>query len=485
MIRGVISFSLSPHLHSKGDFTALAPPASGTVIGILDAVLLILYHKNLELEMANLKKILFFFVLFSTILILPVSAADSITVAAKSALLIDVNSGNVLMEQNADEKRYPASLTKIMTALVVSERCSLTDSVTVHPDTFSDLIPDGSSVSLREGEVMTVEHLLYCMLLASGNDAANALAIHTAGSLETFYDLMNRKAADLGCTNTHFANAHGLQNPDHYTTARDLYRITRAFIQNSTLLRISNTVSYVIPATNKSSPRILSSTNYLINGNSTIRYLYTLARGIKTGTTSAAGHCLISSAEKNGLYLVSIVLGADKDADTGNIMSFVETKRMLEWAFNNFTYHALINAATPIVEVPVSMGQDADSVTAVTQTGVTCLMYKDFDPAGVVVTPWLYENALVAPIVKGQVLGEADIAYEGVSYGRVKLVALTGVERSNFDYNINRLSILIRKPVFIFSATGIVVLVATYFVLSHVFRRKKRLREIQKWTRRY
>ena len=183
---------------------------------------------------------------------------------------------------------------------------------------FSDLIAAGSSVGIKEGEIMSVENLLYCMLVSSGNDAANVLAEHVAGTLPQFYEMMNRKADELGCVGTHFANAHGLHNENHYTTARDLYLITRSFVENEALMKIANTVSYVVPATNMTpNQRILNSTNYLISGTSTIKYIYTPARGIKTGTTTPAGYCLISSAEKNGMYLIlSLIHICGERADT-------------------------------------------------------------------------------------------------------------------------------------------------------------------------
>ena len=408
-------------------------------------------------------------------------AAEALEIDARAAILVDVNSGEVLFEQSADAKQYPASLTKLMTALIVAEHCDFQELVEAKASAFSDLIAAGSSVGIKEGEIMSVENLLYCMLVSSGNDAANVLAEHVAGTLPQFYEMMNRKADELGCVGTHFANAHGLHNENHYTTARDLYLITRSFVENEALMKIANTVSYVVPATNMTpNQRILNSTNYLISGTSTIKYIYTPARGIKTGTTTPAGYCLISSAEKNGMYLISVVLGAGKDETSGDIMSFVETKRMFEWGFHNYSYQKIVNSGEPVVEVPVEMSQEANAVVAVTQSEISYLMPSEFDAENVVITPWLYEEQLTAPVTKGQVLGEADVSYNGRSYGRVKLVALTGVERSNFMYSVDQVKAYLSNPTFLWIAGGIVAAVGVYIVVAIVLNRKRRLRMIKK-----
>ncbi len=430
--------------------------------------------------MNAMKKIQFFLIL----LILcgtQTYAAEALEIEARAAILVDVNSGEVLFEQSADAKQYPASLTKLMTALIVAEHCDFQELVEAKASAFSDLIAAGSSVGIKEGEIMSVENLLYCMLVSSGNDAANVLAEHAAGTLPQFYEMMNRKADELGCVGTHFVNAHGLHNENHYTTARDLYLITRAFVENEALMKIANTVSYVVPATNMTpNQRILNSTNYLISGTSTIKYIYTPARGIKTGTTTPAGYCLISSAEKNGMYLISVVLGAGKDEASGDIMSFVETKRMFEWGFHNYSYQKIVNSGEPVVEVPVEMSQEANAVVAVTQSEISYLMPSEFNAENVVITPWLYEEQLTAPVTKGQVLGEADVSYNGRSYGRVKLVALTGVERSNFMYSVDQVKAYLSNPTFLWIAGGIVAAVGVYIVVAIVLNRKRRLRMIKK-----
>ncbi|MBR4941633.1 MAG: D-alanyl-D-alanine carboxypeptidase [Clostridia bacterium] len=433
--------------------------------------------------MKRYKKFLIFFclvLLLIPMLQLKTRAASDFSVACRSAILVDVNTGQVIYEQDADSKQYPASITKVMTALLVREHADPDAIVTVTKSALEGLDAAGSSVSLVAGEQMSVNELLHCMLISSGNDAANVLAEYVGGTVADFVDMMNRKADELGCSSTHFMNPHGLHHDNHYTTARDIYIITREFIADPVLIQIANTVSYVVPATNKSSERILTTTNYLISGVSTSKYIYTYARGIKTGTTTPAGYCLVSSAEKNGLYLVSVILGCGKDETTGDTMSFVETKRMFEYGFANFSYKTLVNKNQPVVEVAVEMSQEAENVVAVTQESVSALLDNGFDSSKVVLTPWLYSDSLTAPVLKGQILGEVDISYNGVSYGRVKLTALTGIERSNFLYSMDRMNEFVHQPKFVVIVACAAGAVLVYIIVWILIVRRNRLRKLKK-----
>ena len=224
-----------------------------------------------------------FIVFLCLIMLLPVrAAAEDITIKARSAILVEVNTGEVLYSQAADIMQYPASLTKLMTALIVYERCDLGEIVTVTESALAGLSPDGSSSGLKPGEMMSVENLLYCMLISSGNDSASVLGEHTGGSVEAFVEMMNNRANELGCTGTNFENPHGLHDANHYTTARDMYIIAHEFIKHEKLMEIANTISYVVPATNKSPQRILNTTNYLISGTKLFN-IFTVTQGNQNG----------------------------------------------------------------------------------------------------------------------------------------------------------------------------------------------------------
>lgn len=250
----------------------------------------------------------------------PVKAhAETPSLTAECAILAELSSGRVLFAQNAHAKRYPASTTKIMTALVVLENCNTNDTVTVPKEAQG---VEGSSIYLEAGEKLTVLELLYGLMLRSGNDAATALAIHCAGSVYDFAQLMNQKAESIGCQNTNFVNPSGLPSSDHYTTAYDLMLISREAMMNDIFRRIVSTQKINISWDSREYNRILINENKML-------YNYDGANGIKTGYTKAAGRCLVSSAEKNGMTLIAVVLNCSP--------MYSECGKMLDYGFDNYT----------------------------------------------------------------------------------------------------------------------------------------------------
>jgi D-alanyl-D-alanine carboxypeptidase (penicillin-binding protein 5/6) len=433
-----------------------------------------------EKEMTRLARYtVSFFAIILIISLLGASAhaIESIEVSSARALLVEPLSGEVLYEKNADERANPASLTKIMTALLVLEYGKLDEIATVSPSALENLHPDSSIVNLRVGEEISLENLLYCILIPSGNDACNVAAEHIAGSIPAFVEMMNEKAKELGCTDTRFANTHGLTQEDHYTTARDIYRITLEALKNPKFLEICNTASITIPATNKSEERIFYTTNHLISPLKQPDYIYHYAKGIKTGYTSAAGYCLVSSAEKNNLFLISILMGAPKDEETGKVMSFVDTKNLFEWAFANFSYKTIISSKEPIAEVRVRLAKDTDYVVVNTSTSVEALLPKDFDPADVERGIVIYdEENITAPILKGQKLGELSLTYKGRSYGTLSLVALNSVMRDQTLYYIDRFYNFISQPWVRMVIAGFAALLAIYIIVVIIYNIRKRKR---------
>lgn len=251
---------------------------------------------------------------------------ESMTVDATAALLIDLDTDQVLYEQAADEQRYPASITKIMTALLTLEaigrgELDLNTEITVDAAALADITEDSSTANLQAGEKITVKNLLYCLLLASANEAANVLAMAVSGDIPTFVELMNQRAQELGMAGTHFVNPHGLHNADHYSTARDIYRMSKQAMTHATFREIVSTGRYTVPATNLSQPRKLLNTNGLLT--SAKHYGYTMdgTIGIKTGSTGEAGYCLVAAVQKKGHTLVSVVLGAQTPRTAGAMSS--------------------------------------------------------------------------------------------------------------------------------------------------------------------
>ena len=297
----------------------------------------------------------------------PASAAEvpDPAIQAKAALLVDANTGRMVYGKNEHEELYPASLTKIMTALLTLEavdsgQLSMDQPITVTESALEGLAADGSTAGIRAGEVLTVEQLLECMLIVSANEACNILAEQVSGSVDAFVGAMNEKAAALGCENTHFVNTTGLHDSQHYTSAWDLYLITAEALKHDDFLRICDMKSATIPATNLSEERVLHSTNYLISNWRALGYLDSRAHGVKTGSTSDAGHCLVSTAAEGSLSFISVVLGAESvtlPSGGTQVQSFSETSRLFDWGFENFSYQTVLEEAELVKEVSVALSK--------------------------------------------------------------------------------------------------------------------------------
>jgi len=253
-------------------------------------------------------------------------------VSAGSCILIDADTGSILYEKNAYEKCYPASTTKILTGLLTIENCSMSDIVTFSKEAAESVnITEDANLGTKEGEQYTVEQALYGMLLYSANEIAYGLAEHVAGDLESFVDMMNAKAAEVGALNTHFANASGLYDENHYTTAYDMAMIARACYNNATFVSIDSTyTTYTIPATNKTdTARTFKHRHKMLYGR---EYYYEYCKGGKTGFTDESQYTLVTFAEKDGMRLICVTFQEPDDASR-----FVDTKALFEWGFENFT----------------------------------------------------------------------------------------------------------------------------------------------------
>ena len=252
--------------------------------------------------------------------------ADAETNYDSSEIVMDVTSNRVLFSKNADEKRFMASTTKILTAIVIIDSCDINDQVVVSEKTVG---VEGSSIYLEKGEVLSVKDLLYGLMLRSGNDCAETLAIYKCGSIEKFAGLMNKKAQEIGAKNSHFVNPHGLHDDNHYTTAYDLALISCYAMNNPVFKEIVSTKKTVIPFTTRNTNRVLINKNKML-------WEFDGATGVKTGFTKKAGRCLVSSCNRNGLELVSVVLNCPP--------MFDRSKEILNDAFNKYSPYKLVES---------------------------------------------------------------------------------------------------------------------------------------------
>lgn len=360
------------------------------------------------------------------------SASEPPELSSPAAFLVDPVTGTVLLEKSADEQREPASTTKVMTALVVLENADLDDQVTVEASDFDEVTADSSVAGLVAGETLSVRDLLACLLLPSGNDASYVLARHVAGDWQSFVAMMNEKAAELGCTGTHFANPCGLPDDAHYTTARDLATIFSAAAEYPEFVEIAGSATWDLPATSGNPARTLHTTDLLVDPESPV-YMDGVVTAGKTGYTGDAGKCLVVGAEKDGMGLVGVVLGASDAADASGVTeNFYDMRTMLDWGFGAWEYGEVVSAGDELCSAGVTLSTDGDAVGAEAAGSVVATVPRGTTLADLTVTPAWQDNegdagSFQAPLEEGQALGQAEVSLDGRTLGTVALVAASGM----------------------------------------------------------
>ena len=341
---------------------------------------------------------------------------DAPETLSPGVILMEESTGTILYEKNSDEAHYPASITKIMTTLLALENGNLSDMVTFSDDAINNT--EGSGIARDYGEQMTLEQCLYGVMLESANECAYAVAEHVGGTVENFVDMMNAKAKELGCTNTHFANPHGLQDENHYTTAHDMALIAQAAYQNETFRIIIGTKMYTIPPTNKHAEETVLRNHHdmlCTYHNANRKYLYPYCVGGKTGYTATANSTLVTYAEKDGMTLICVVM------NTQSPNQFIDTVNLFDYAFVNFqVLNVAENDTDYSAETTVDNGNldniapfvelDKDAVIVLPKTAEfsdtsSSVEYNDSDPeiAGSITYTYAGRN-----------VGKADIKTTGV-----------------------------------------------------------------------
>lgn len=430
------------------------------------------------------------YILTLVLLLLPIcsvksSAAfnNSLETEAESVLLVSLDNDTVIFDKNADAVRAPASLTKITTAILTIEECKDLDAIVTIKQSTIDAISgtNSSTAGLKVGEEVSVRNLLYCMMVKSANEAAVALADYIGGSVPNFVQMMNDFVMDMGCQNTHFDNPHGLDSPGQYTTARDMAMITKHALTLPLFKEIVNTVNYKLPATNKSSERNLLSTNWMINPNFKTYYLK-YAQGVKTGTTSNAGHCIVSTASKDGYNYLAIIMGAPEKDVTGDghpdNCAFLECKKIFQWAFDNIRLTKVADPAQIATVVDVKLSWNVDHVRLVPEKEVTALVPVGNDETSVLlqVIPEETPKEVKAPIKKGDVLGKARILYAEDEIATVNLVAAEDVHMSVLLFILDGVKNIFKSTLFQIVFALIVLILAVYIgmIIRHNQKKKRR-----------
>lgn len=423
-------------------------------------------------------------------LIINASAAftDSLETDAGIAYLVSADDeSGVIYDKNSELRCDPGALVKIVTAILVIENCEdLSQSVTASGTAIRSIEHLGvTTAGILVGETMTVEELLYCLLVYNANDAANVLAEFIDGTNEKFVDRMNDFAKGLGLTDTGFSNPGGYDSQNQYTTARDMAVMFRYCMEKPVFAKIISTFLYEMPATNKyHETRYLKNTNYLINTGIGDYYVKSV-KGGKSGNT-ANGNCnVVSVASKDGYNYVCVVMDApmkntDEDESLEN-MSFVTSKKLYEWAFSNIKLRVVANTSTYVGEVKVRLSDEFDYVSLVPVENVSALVPSGVTAESVLIEPIseLTAEQIDAPVKKGDVLGRAAIKYAGETVAEVDLVAAFDVKLSPVKFVTDKIISILTSPAFIILFIVVLVVLIPLCFISYRNKRKLRLKKLR------
>lgn len=395
-------------------------------------MLVVCYNRSIIKEGVKMKKYLINFTVFAIIFTIifnpiftPAIFADEVDLdlGGEGIILVDYDSSRILYERNSTEKLYPASTTKIMTAILAIELGNMDDMVVVDEEVVK--LTEGSYIALDYDEEMRFEDLLNGLMIASANDAALAIAKHVSGSIEEFAGLMNAKAKELGAMNTHFVNPNGLHDDEHYTTPYDLFLMARYAMENETFREFASKAQYTIPPTNKKEERILHTTNKFLYGNAQMELdgklvpiRYEGMKGVKTGTTPEAGSCLVSYAERENKKMISIILKTDQSK------IYADTTKLMDYGFNNFSKTILGYSNEFIKNLDVEEGS-LPIAPVILKGEVTYLLKTDEDER--IEKEIKFKDKIQTPIARGDVLGIAEFYLDGNLIAKENIVSTVDI----------------------------------------------------------
>ena len=405
----------------------------------------------------------------------------NIKIYADAYMLIslDDDSHPVVAEKNADKRKYPASLTKIVTTMVTLNKVqNLSQTTTVSKSAIEALYGTGAQVAgLKIGQTITIEELLYLTMVHSACDACQVLAEFVSGSVPAFVEEMNNWVKSLGCKDTNFVNPDGLHDPNHYTTPYDMAKITLAAMKNEIFNKISSTQQYKFGKLN------FIHTNYMLD-KFHVTYYYPYAQGIKTGSTEQAGYCVITKASKGGYNYLAIVMDSPIEVLDGikTKCSFIDAKSLFDWAFDSLKYTTVVRKNDIAYELPVNNGKDADTVQLVVKDDVTTLVPSTLDPSNVIIEPVDPPESLDAPVTKDDFVCKANVIFGEKTIVTVDLVAAKTVELSTFLKILNALKKFFTNKI-VLAVLGVIVLLAILYIVTFVRRLRRDKERVAKRRR--
>lgn len=432
-----------------------------------------------------MKKIFSFTIIFILIFtfIIPQTAVNAVTfdidfdTNTESLYLVNMDTNTPIYDKNANKKTAPGAITKIMTYIIVSEQIEDFENtkITVKQDVINLLLGSGSALSgMKDGEEVTVMQLLYCLMVSAGNDAALILADYIGnGDINKFVDMMNDKASELGCTNTNFANPHGLYDENNYSTAEDIYKIANYALSLPYFNEIVNTKFKYVFDDN----RYIVTTNYMIDRNRGGEYYYKYASGIKAGSDgNKSGYCVVSTAEKNGYSYMCIALGADTTDSEGNTLpneAMLESAELYEWAFKELDIRSLINTKNSLCEISVELAWNKDTLLLLPENGFSMLLpsYINSSSVDYVVNA---PESVKAPIKEGDVLGTVTLKYGDEELTVINLIASETIEKSNLLYCKEYFMNIVTSVWFTLIVGLAILIIIAYVIIAAIYNRRNR-----------
>ena len=383
---------------------------------------------------------------------------------SSGSVLMDASTGKVLIQKDMNKQLYPASTTKILTAIIAIEKLDLSSTLTASRSAVM-AIPSGySNAGIKIGESLNVNDLLEMFLIHSANEVGYIFAEEISGNIENFANLMNQKATELGCINTHFTNPSGIHDINHYSTAYDMAIIARYCMKNETFRNIVNKKSCKFSATDLyPEERYFKNTNSLLDPSN--RYYYEYAIGIKTGFTTQAKNCLIAGAQKNGIELIAVMLGAEA-TENGQSGRYIDAKNLFDFGFENYEVKQFLQEGTKIAEIKIKNAtKETQTLNLLAKTSLSATFESSFNISSLNPSIKIEEN-ITAPIAKDKILGKISYDIDGITY-ETDLIAENDVIKSN----------ILETIIQILSAIIILILIAEFF--SHTKKKKNNNKKIK------
>ena len=380
--------------------------------------------------------------------------------AVQNVCIYNMENNKVIYNKNETDKIHPASTAKIMTGVMAVElyKDNMSDLITVTDESLGK--SKGKNIKLKAGEVVSIENLIYAVIVGGANDAAYVLAYEMSGSHELFIDNMNQKALELGMKNTKYTNPSGYPDSEMYTTAEDTAILASYAYLIEDYMNICSSAKYVFPETNMSKTRYIYNSNYLIATNVETKYKNKTAEGMNAGSTVEGGHVVVTAAKKDGMTNIFVLMGGNYDDE--NIYSYIAANEIIDWSFENFKYQKILDSGEMICEVDVNLSGQVDYVVLSPAKTVEYFLPSSVDiKKDIVRKVELYDESINAPIPEGYVAGKITLSYNGETLSEVDLITKNTVERNNLLYLLSIIKDFTKSSKFkivILCAVGVTVL---------------------------